>query len=130
MTRPRHARVLITRGTLLSVTESSSNRGRSAGEIVLHLLSQITSGRYPVGTRLPGLRSSEYLGAAQQTVFVAMRQLVDMGVVESHARRGYYVAALPQVDVRDGVQSRLDEHDARLRALEEFMRSMGPQAGD
>lgn len=111
--------VLVARGKLLSVTESSSGRaGRSANDIALQLLDAIASGRYPVGAKLPSLRSPEYGGAAQQTVFNAMQRLVELGVVESRSKSGYYVTSIPTVsEVRADVLGRLDEHESAIADL-------------
>jgi DNA-binding GntR family transcriptional regulator len=119
MSQPQTTYVLVARGKLLSVAESSSgNKGRSSNDIAMQLLDAIAAGRYPVGAKLPSLRSPEYGGAAQQTVFTAMRHLVELGVVESRSKSGYYVTSVPRVsEVRADVLQRLDEHDEDLAEL-------------
>jgi DNA-binding GntR family transcriptional regulator len=121
MSQSQTTYVLVARGKLLSVDESSSgNKGRSSNDIAMQLLDAIAAGRYPVGAKLPSLRSPEYGGAAQQTVFTAMRQLVELGIVESRSKSGYYVASVPRVsEVRADVLQRLDEHGATIAELVE-----------
>jgi DNA-binding FadR family transcriptional regulator len=118
MAAPHPAVVLVSRGRLVHVSESRSGRiGRSASDIVVNLLDAITTGEYPVGSRLPPLRSEQWR-AAQQTVFHAMQQLVELGVVEARAKSGYYVVSVPRVsEVRADTEERLAACESAIEEL-------------
>jgi len=70
-------------------------------ELAEMLAAQIEAGMLPVGARLPSVRhlTSQH-GVGQSTVFRAYHLLEARGLIEAHARSGYYVAAAARAKVR------------------------------
>ena len=65
---------------------------RSARRIAAAIGRLITSGRLPVGSRLPTVRElSRRLGVSPTTVSEAWRSLADVGAIEARGRNGTYV---------------------------------------
>lgn len=99
-----------------------------SAQIAADLRRRITEEQYPVGEKLPSLRTlaSEY-GVAELTVHAAVKELQHEGVLASTSGRGTFVVALPAT-ARDGspdvaavleaMQSQLDEFRSRLEAVE------------
>lgn len=91
----------------------------------------ITSGRWPVGTRIPAENDLvAQLGVSRNTVREALRSLVDTGLLEARSGDGTYVRALSELEaplvrrasrasLTDAVEVRglLEQQAARLAAL-------------
>lgn len=99
-------------------------------QVKADLLQRIRSGSYPVGARIPSLRSlaTEY-GIAELTVHAAVKELQYEGVLESSSGRGTFVRALPSdaatADLAATVaelKAEVAEMRSRLDALEETQR--------
>ena len=73
----------------------------------------ITSGRWPVGTRIPGENDLvTQLGVSRNTVREALRSLVHTGLLEARAGDGTYVRALSELEaplVRRASRASLNE---------------------
>ena len=100
-------------------------------QVKADLLRRIRSGSYPVGAKIPSLRSlaSEY-GVAELTVHAAVKELQYEGVLESSSGRGTFVRALPSESGQPAdlaatvaeLQTEVAELRSRLDAVEEAQR--------
>ncbi|QAY71277.1 FadR/GntR family transcriptional regulator [Xylanimonas protaetiae] len=133
-------------------TSSGSDRARRA---FAYLRRRITSGEWPVGSRIPvETELMELLGVGKMTVREAVRSLASMGMLETLPGRGTYVRARTPVaavlaeSVHDyelaevlayrrgleveaarlAARHRTDDHVARLRAAHEANDRLGAGA--
>lgn len=68
-------------------------RGTKVARIVKHCVFEISTGAWPVGHRLPSLRSAERIWSVNHlTVLRAYRRLEELGLAYSRPRSGFYVA--------------------------------------
>lgn len=91
---------------------AASPRARTqADRLFQHCIYRIATGRWAAGDRLPSIRQTRRSwGLNQQTVEEAYGRLVDLGLVESRPRSGYYVAG-------GGALERLVRHRHDLASL-------------
>jgi DNA-binding GntR family transcriptional regulator len=99
-------------------------------QVKADLLQRVRSGSYPVGAKIPSLRSlaAEY-GVAELTVHAAVKELQHEGVLESSSGRGTFVRALPSDEGRADLAATVAELKtevadlrSRLDAVEEAQR--------
>jgi DNA-binding FadR family transcriptional regulator len=101
-----------------------------ATQVADQLREQLASGRWPVGTRIPGEQElAESLGVSRNTIREALRALVHLGLLEARVGDGTYVrvtseleavlirrtATTPPADVLE-LRAVLEEHAAGLAA--------------
>jgi DNA-binding FadR family transcriptional regulator len=113
-------------------TLRSPVRGETlSAQVARQLEEQITSGRWPVGTRIPGENELvAQLGVSRNTVREALRSLVHTGLLEARSGDGTYVRAFSELEVplvrrasraslNDALEVRglLEQQAARLAAL-------------
>jgi DNA-binding FadR family transcriptional regulator len=113
-------------------TLRSPVRGETlSAQVARQLEDQITSGRWPVGTRIPGENELvAQLGVSRNTVREALRSLVHTGLLEARSGDGTYVRAFSELEVplvrrasraslNDALEVRglLEQQAARLAAL-------------
>lgn len=68
-------------------------------QVVHHIAEQISTGRLPVGARLPAERDlAEQYGVAVNTVRRAVRELRDQGLVITVPIKGTFVQAKPAIN--------------------------------
>lgn len=82
------------------------------------LVERIRAGEFPVGARVPSLRSlAAHYDVAELTVHAAVKELQHSGVLESASGRGTFVRALPGDAPEDlrAVVARLADEVAELR---------------
>lgn len=114
------------------MTLQSPVRGKTlSAQVARQIEDLITSGRWPVGTRIPGENDLvAQLGVSRNTVREALRSLVHTGLLEARAGDGTYVRALSELEVPlvrrasrarpdDAIEVRalLEQQAARLAAL-------------
>ncbi|RMI06933.1 FadR/GntR family transcriptional regulator [Cellulomonas triticagri] len=93
---------------------------------VAQLRTRITSGEWPVGTRIPPEPALvELLGVGRNTVREAVQSLVHAGLVERRQGSGTYVLSASELAVSMGRQIA----DARQRDVIEVRRSLEVEAG-
>lgn len=93
---------------------------------VAQLRTRITSGEWPVGTRIPPEPALvELLGVGRNTVREAVQSLVHAGLVERRQGSGTYVLSASELAVSMGRQIA----DARQRDVVEVRRSLEVEAG-
>lgn len=113
-------------------TLRSPVRGETlSAQVARQLEEQITSGRWPVGTRIPGENELvAQLGVSRNTVREALRSLVHTGLLEARSGDGTYVRAFSELEMPlvrrasraslgDALEVRglLEQQAARLAAL-------------
>lgn len=90
---------------MLYRNKDSSDRPRSADDLVESIESQVAVGDLVGGERLPTVRSlAAELGLAPNTVASAYRRLADRGVVVGRGRAGTYVLPRPPLGVQRSLQ--------------------------
>ena len=91
-----------------------------SAQVAEQVVGLITSGRWPVGTRIPPENALvDTLGVSRNTVREALRSLVHSGMLEARPGDGTYVRALSELEaplVRRARRARLEEA-VEVRAL-------------
>lgn len=68
-------------------------------QIAAEIISQIETGGYHVGDKLPGIRAASSMHeVSASTIVAAYDELLDGGYIEARSRSGFYVRARPQAD--------------------------------
>lgn len=84
-------------------------RGGKVERIVRHCVFEISTGAWAPGSRLPSLRAAEELWSVNHlTVLRAYRRLVELGLVRSRPRSGYFVAPPEGKDPLRGKRAALE----------------------
>ena len=95
------------------------SRPLSVDDVHRMLADRVRSGRFPIGSKLPSVRSlAEEFGSNPSTVDRALHRLAQSGVVRTVPRQGAYVSAmdLPSMGSREHVTDGLEKALLRLRA--------------
>jgi len=78
--------------------------------VVQHCIYEISTGKWRAGEKLPSVRKAEKMwGVNRLTVLSAYRELLEMGLVISEDRRGYFVAAHAESKETKDQRDQLDD---------------------
>ncbi|KUO18097.1 FadR/GntR family transcriptional regulator [Streptomyces dysideae] len=70
-----------------------------AAQVSDQLREQLASGRWPVGTRIPGeMELAEMLGVSRNTIREALRALIHLGLLEARVGDGTYVRVTSELE--------------------------------
>lgn len=92
-------------------------RGKLKG-IVQHCIYEISTGKWEAGEKLPSVRKAEQLwGVNRLTVLGAYKELLEMGLVISKDRRGFFVASSQDADENKNQKDQLDRLYSKVKDI-------------